>query len=97
LEFDIPLNLDGNEFLTTYFSPVDESIMILALGDNINGDKEGPSTVFLYMCIDGEVEYGIESFVFFDSEKVWEFLNNIPEMSALDFMALSIGIRPSLY
>lgn len=94
--FDNLINLQGSQFLTTYFSQFEQSVMILALGDNMNGEKMGPSLVYLYMCIDGEVDHGIESFAFSNVDEAWSFVDNLQYMSAIDFMAASIGCPPKI-
>ena len=96
MEFDVPLNLQGSEFLTTYF--VDEAaVMILALGENTNFEEKEAAFIYLYMCVDGEVEYGIDTFVFFEREELKEFLENLPRMNAFDFVMRGVGCPPKLY
>ena len=94
--FDNLLNLEGTQFLNTYFSQLEQSVMILALGDNMDGKRPGPSLVFLYMCIDGEVDHGIESLAFTTPDMAWDFVNNLQHMSAIDFMVASIGCPPKI-
>lgn len=97
MEFEIPLNLQGNEFLTTIFHPKDESLMILALGENTEMKKKEVAFVYLYLCTNGEVDHGIDTFVFFEHEKVQEFIENLPQMTALDFVLAGTGCQPKLY
>lgn len=97
MEFDVPLYLDGDEFLTTYFIKEEESVMILALGDNTNFERKGAATVFLYLCIDGEVEHGIDTFVFFERSELQEFLEKLPQMNIFDFVLRGSGIQPNLH
>ncbi|PID23472.1 hypothetical protein [Sporosarcina sp. P7] len=90
------ISLNGDEILTTYFSPNDNSSMILVLGENMNNEKDGCSFVYLYQCIDGEVDHGIDAFVFSSGEKARKFVNSIPEMRALDFMLEGLGVTPQI-
>ena len=91
------LKLDGKEFVTTIFHPSDNNGMILILGDNIDGKKKGLTFLHLYLSRDGEVEHGLETLAFNTSEEALDFIDNIAEMSALEFMFKSIGIRPGYF
>ena len=97
MEFDQPLNLAGSEFLMTYFIKEEESVMILALGDNTSFEKKGPAFVYLYKYEDGEVVHGIDTFVFFESEELQEFIEKLPKMNAFDFVMRGVGCPPNLY
>lgn len=97
MDYKEQMELDGTEFLTTFFSPTNDAVMILVTGDNMDGKKEGLSCVYLYLCVAGEVEHGIQSFSFIEPEQAWSFVNDLPQMSALDFMVASIGVRAKLH
>lgn len=97
MEFDIPLNLQGSEFLMTYFLPEDETVMILALGENTKMESKGAAFVYLYLCISGEIERGIDTFVFFEPEKIQEFIEQLPQMTVMDFVLAGCGCQPKLY
>ena len=97
MNYEERMELDGTEFLTTFFSPTNDAVMILVTGDNMDGEKEGLSCVYLYLCVAGEVEHGIQSFAFTDPEQAWSFVNYLPQMSALDFMVASISVRTKLH
>lgn len=88
--------LQGEEVLATYFFPEAEDIMLMALGENVNGEKEGPAFVYLYMFEDGEVNYGIDTFVFLDRERMKEFIKKLPTMSAMDYLMQSIACPPTI-
>ncbi|PIC79405.1 hypothetical protein CSV75_12495 [Sporosarcina sp. P18a] len=89
--------LDGKEFVTTIFNPIDDDIMILILGDNIDGSKEGLTFLYLYLSINGEVEHGLETLAFNNSKEAKGFIENLSSMSALDFMFTSLGVRPGYF
>lgn len=91
------LNLDGREFVTTIFNPIDDDSMILILGDNVDGAKEGLTFLYLYLSINGEVEHGLESLAFNSPKEAKEFIENLSSMSALDFMFKSLGVRPGFF
>ncbi|WP_303965601.1 hypothetical protein [Sporosarcina ureae] len=91
------LKLDGKEFVTTIFHPSGNNEMILILGDNIDGKNEGLTFLHLYLFRDGEVEHGLETLAFNTSEEALDFIDSIAEMSALEFMFKSIGIRPGYF
>ncbi|WP_342505594.1 hypothetical protein [Sporosarcina sp. FSL K6-2383] len=95
MEFESKLNLYGNEFLTTYF--IDDTVMILALGENTNFEKNRGATIYLYLCADGDVDYCINTFVFFEPGELDDFLEKLPEMNAFDFIMRGTGIQPTLY
>ncbi|WP_342537382.1 hypothetical protein [Sporosarcina sp. FSL K6-3508] len=97
MDYKERMELDGTEFLTTFFSPTNDAVMILVTGDNMDGKKEGLSRVYLYLCVAGEVEHAIQSFSFIDSKEAWSFVNELPQMSALDFMIASISVRTKLH
>lgn len=90
-------DLDGTEFITNIFHPDEPALMILVLGDNTEFEKNGPAFLYLYACEDGEVAFGIDTFVFFKREKMVSFLNDLPTMSAMDFIKLGTGARPNFY
>lgn len=94
---DNEMKLDGREFVTTIFNPRDNDSMILVLGDNVDGQKEGLTYLHLYMVVRGEVNHGLDSLAFENSKEARKFVKNIPEMSALTFMFMSLGIRPGYY
>lgn len=94
---DDKMKLDGKEFVTTIFNPRDSDSMILVLGDNVDGQKEGLTYLHLYMAICGEVIHGLDTLAFKTPEEAREFVENIPEMSALDFMFKSLGVRPGYF
>ncbi len=96
LDFETVIDLQGNEFITTLFHEKEDAYMILALGDNLDGTKVGPSFIFLYLCIDGEIEYGINTFVFMKPEEASAFINELPTMSAMDFIIKGTSISPSV-
>lgn len=90
-------DLDGSEFITNIFHPDETALMILVLGENTEFEQKGPAILYLYACEDGEVEYGINTFVFFEREEMLSFLDELPMMSALDFIKHGTGCRPNLY
>lgn len=89
------IKLLGNEFITT-FHPDEESVMILVTGDNSDFFAEGPAYVYLYKYEDGTVVHGIDSFVFFEIQAMNDFLEQLPTMSAFDFVKHGTGIVPSI-
>ncbi|ARD47510.1 hypothetical protein [Sporosarcina sp. P33] len=89
--------LIGKEFVTTIFDPLGGDDMILILGDNLDGQMAGPTFLYLYLSRDGEVKFGVETFVFFSPEKAKTFVEHLPSMSALEFIFKTIGIRPGYY
>lgn len=91
------ISLSGEEILTTFFSPKDDKVMILVLGENMEGKKEGFAFVYLYQCYDGVVDHGIEAFAFNNGKEAKEFVENIPNMSALDFMLGGLGVTPQIW
>ncbi|PIC88546.1 hypothetical protein CSV71_14245 [Sporosarcina sp. P21c] len=91
------LKLDGKEFVTTIFNPIDKNSMILILGDNITGLKDEPIFIHLYLSKEGKIQHGIDSFIFFNTDCMWEFVNNLPNMNASDYIFSSIGVRPGYY
>ncbi|MDV6377147.1 hypothetical protein ORD22_02570 [Sporosarcina sp. GW1-11] len=96
MDFKTLLDLEGSEFLTHFYNQSDPSFMIVATGENMDSLKEGPAVIHLYMFVDGEVNHGIESFVFPNPKRAWEFLNKLPQMSAIDFMVDSVGFPPKI-
>lgn len=94
MEFEEQLNLYGDEFLNTYF--INDSIMILALGENTSFEKGKAATVYLYLCVDGDVDYCINTFVFFKSDELDDFLEKLPQMNAFEFIVRGTGIQPNL-
>ena len=97
LDFKMQSNLQGDEFVTHFYNQTEPTFMILIKGDNMDGAKEGPSIIYMYMFIDGEVDHGIETFIFSNSKSAWDFINKLPQMSAIDFMIASIGCPPKIY
>ena len=91
------MKLDGKEFVTTIFNPRYKDSMILVLGDNVDGQSEGLTYLHLYIAVRGEVSHGLDSLAFKTPKEAREFVENIPEMSALDFMFKSLGVRPGYY
>ena len=49
------------------------------------------------MAVCGEVNHGLDSFAFKTPEDAREFVENIHEMFALDFMFMSLGVRPGYF
>lgn len=96
MDYEVSVDLQGTEFVTTFFSDIEKSIMILATGENMSGNKPGPIFIFLYMCIDGEVEHGINTFVFMKPEDAYKFIEDLPKMSAIDFMVKGTSIPPTI-
>ncbi len=90
-------DLDGSEFIMNIFHPDESALMVLVLGENTEFEKKGPAFLYLYACEDGEVAYGINTFVFFEQKELLKFLNDLPTMSALDFIKRGIGCRPNIY
>ena len=93
-DYEGRLNLVGKEFVTTVFNPLNDNDMILILGDNIDGQKEGLTYLFLYLSLSGEIEHGIESLAFNSPNEAWQFIDKLPEMTALEFMFKTLGVRP---
>lgn len=88
--------LQGEEVLATYFFSEAEDMMLMALGENVEGKEEGTAMVYLYMFEDGEVSYGIDTFVFLDRNKMRKFIKELPTMSAMDYLLESIICPPSI-
>lgn len=90
-------DLDGSEFITNIFHPDESALMILVLGENTEFEKKGPAFLYLYAYEDGEVAYGINTFVFFEQKELLKLLNDLPTMSAMDFIKQGTGCRPNLH
>ncbi|PIC62571.1 hypothetical protein CSV79_16350 [Sporosarcina sp. P13] len=97
MDFKILSNLQGTEFVSHFYTQADPSFMIVVTGENMDGLKKGPTVLYLYMFFDGEVDHGIDTFIFLNQEKAWEFINNLQQMSAIEFMIYSIGFPPEIY
>ncbi|AXI00973.1 hypothetical protein DV702_15395 [Sporosarcina sp. PTS2304] len=63
----------------------------------MSGEQEGPIFVYLYLLIDGEVDHGIESFMFQEPVDALNFIKNFHSMTALEFMISCIGCPPTIY
>ncbi|GKV65548.1 MULTISPECIES: hypothetical protein [unclassified Sporosarcina] len=88
--------LQGEEVVATYFFPEEATFMLMAIGENVNGEKEGPTAIYLYMFEDGEVSYGVDTFFFLDHDRMFDFINNLSNMSALNYLLRSAAIPPSI-
>ncbi|PIC94834.1 hypothetical protein CSV69_14700 [Sporosarcina sp. P26b] len=89
-----PPILQGKDFVTTIFNPLIEEQMILITGDNIDGTDEGLTFLFIYLIIDGEVDHGLETLAFNNPEEAQSFVQNLPKMTALQFMFKTLGVQP---
>lgn len=89
-----PPILQGKDFVTTIFNPLIEEQMILITGDNIDGTDEGLTFLFIYLIIEGEVDHGLETLAFNNPEEAQSFVQNLPKMTALQFMFKTLGVQP---
>ncbi len=95
--YEEKFKLDEKEFVATIFDPTGDAGMILILGDNVDGKKEG--LTFLHLCLSrgGEVEHGLDSLAFYSPGDARAFVENLSNMNALEFMFKSLGFRPGYF
>ena len=86
--------LQGKDFVTTIFNPLIEEQMILITGDNMDGTDEGLTFLFIYLIIDGEVDHGLETLAFNNPDEAKSFVQNLPQMTAPQFMFKTLGVQP---
>ncbi|WP_342538296.1 hypothetical protein MKY15_19515 [Sporosarcina sp. FSL K6-1540] len=94
-EIVIPEELKANMIiLSTVMSPTKEDIGILIMGENMEPKQytNGLSVIRLYLLNQRNFKYYIEmeleAFAFNDLESAYEFLTNLPNMSALELILM---------
>lgn len=96
MDFMEAVKLEGDEVLATIFHPEEDDFMILATGEKINEETDGLLFLHLYAFEDGVPAYGIDTFAFPNREMLEEFLVQLPNMSAMDYIIRGIGVRPEI-
>ena len=94
-EIVIPEELKVNmKILSTVLSPTKEEIGILIMGENMEPKQYTSrlSVIRLYLLSKRNFKYYIEmeleAFAFHDLDSAYEFLNNLPNMSALELIIM---------
>lgn len=79
------------EYLTAVFSDTYKSLGILIMGQNMSMDNES-TIIRLYLLKRSDLHWHVQeemkSFVFSNSTSAYNFLNELPHMSALDFLVI---------
>lgn len=80
---------EGMEFLSSVFSNVQKQSGILIMGENLDGEEELP-VIRLYLLkrcdLYWHVQDELQAFAFPDVLSAYQFLQELPQMSALDLL-----------
>lgn len=73
-------------------------LTIMVYSDNYFEPRRecNPILLSLFLAENGVIDFGIEDYVFFSVEEVDKFLEDLPQMSALEILFKSLGVRPQL-
>ena len=100
-ELVIPEGLADMQILTRFSSQEKSDTGILVLGENTdraNYIEGSMSAVRIYLMIKSGTKYHVEgeleAFTFYDLESAYEFLEGLPNMSALDLLVMMYDWRP---
>lgn len=98
---EIIKRLDG-EFVTLFESEDEDlhhATILVTSNDMSKKIRSKNEFVFLnfYMLDHDQLSHGLAIFGFKDSVEAWEFLNKVPDMSAIDFMSKALEGTPNFY
>ncbi|WP_033543914.1 hypothetical protein [Planococcus sp. CAU13] len=99
-DLELPKEFEGMELLQTLISPVKPDMAIMVFGENYSNRTEQP-TVRIYLISIEEDKWDFEgelqAFVFLNFESAQRFVDDLPDMSAIDLLLLLNGHRASYF
>lgn len=95
MDIELPEKLNGMEVLATLFSPAEPNIGILVTGENYEEKTTQPLVcVYLIAFNEGKwfIQEELQAFSFWSFKSAKRFVDDLPNMSAIDLMLLMNGL-----